>query len=382
MCPKSIAPFDYVDKPTPLARLTARIRKAKRVALDTEADSLFHYFEKVCLIQLSINDSNFIVDPLAEDLDLEAFLKALASKPLLIHGADYDLRMMRASFDFHPESQVFDTMLAAQLLGYDQLGLAALVERIVGVTLCKDNKKSDWSRRPLSSSQLEYACDDTRFLETIAQVLGSELKKLRRTAWHQETCSTMIQATCRDKSPPDPDDQWRIKGLRELKSKQLAFVRELWKWREVQARAVDRPPFKIMGNRQIIDLAVRAAGRRSWVPRNGQGVPRNCRGRRLESLVKAIERARALPQSRWPSHKKGRKPNHECSREMEALSAATKQVAEGLGLAPSILAPRATLRTIALNRPRNVDEIMGCSSMMHWQAELLAAAFHEALEKI
>ncbi len=382
MCPKSIAPFEYVDKATSLAKLTARISKAKRVALDTEADSLFHYFEKVCLIQLSIGDRNYIVDPLSESLDLGDFLKALASKPLVLHGADYDLRMMRFSFEFFPESEVFDTMLAAQLLGYEQLGLAALVERIVGVTLCKDNKKSDWSRRPLSSSQLEYACDDTRFLDTLAQVLARELKKLRRTSWHQETCGTMIQATRRDKPPPDPDDQWRIKGLRELRSKQLAFVRELWQWREDQARNVDRPPFKVMGNRQIIDLAVRAAGRRAWVPRNGQGIPKNCRGRRLESLTKAIERAHALPQSKWPSHKKGRKPNHECSREMEALTAATKGIADGLGLAPSILAPRATLRTIALNRPRTVDEIMDCSSMMHWQAELLAPVFQEAFEKI
>lgn len=382
MCPKSIAPFEYVDKAAPLAKLTSRIGKAKRVALDTEADSLYHYFEKVCLIQLSINDRNYIVDPLAEDLDYGPFLKALASKPLVLHGADYDLRMLRSSFEFLPEGEVFDTMLAAQLLGYEQLGLAALVERIVGVTLCKDNKKSDWSRRPLSPSQLEYACDDTRFLETLAQVLTRELKKLRRAAWHEETCATMISATRRDKPPPDPDDQWRIKGLRDLKRKQLAFVRELWYWREEQAQNADRPPFKIMGNRQIIDLAVRAAGRRTWIPRNGQGIPRNCRGRRLESLTEAIERARALRQSEWPSHKKGRKPNHECSREMEALTAATKGVAETLGLAPSILAPRATLRTIALSRPRTMDEILDCSSMMRWQAELLSPSFLEALEKV
>ncbi len=382
MCPKSIAPFEYVDEQPALAKLIAGIRKAKRVALDTEADSLFHYFEKVCLIQLSIGDRNYIVDPLAENLDLAPFMDALTSKPLIFHGADYDLRMMRSSFEFLPRGEVFDTMLAAQLLGYEQLGLAALVERIVGVSLCKDNKKSDWSRRPLSPSQLEYACDDTRFLDTLVQVLSKELKKLGRNGWHRETCDTLIQATRRDKPPPDPDDQWRIKGLRDLKRKQLAFVRELWRWREEQARRADRPPFKVMGNKQIIDLAIRAAGKRSWLPKNGHGIPRNCRGRRLDSLVNAIRTARALPQSEWPSHKRGRKPNHECNREMEVLTAATKGVAEGLGLTPSIIAPRAVLRSIALNKPRTVEEIMECSPMMRWQAELLAPAFQKALEKV
>src|SRR5262245_16895780 len=144
--------YVYVREPASLQTLLERIEVAERIALDTEADSLHNYFEKVCLVQLSLDGEHYLVDPLAR-LDLSGLLQALTDKPLILHGGDYDLRMLRVSMEFRPRGEVFDTMIAAQLLGLEQIGLAALTGRFFAVTIGKDGQKSDWSRRPLSGKQ-------------------------------------------------------------------------------------------------------------------------------------------------------------------------------------------------------------------------------------
>ena len=147
------ADYLYVRESVDLERLIRRIGGGKRVALDIEADSLHSYTEKVCLIQLSVGGADFVVDPLS-DLDYDGLIQALAGKPLIAHGGDYDLRMLRAWHGFRPSDEVFDTMIAAQLLGIEQIGLAALVEKFLDVAMTKDSQKSDWSRRPLSEKML------------------------------------------------------------------------------------------------------------------------------------------------------------------------------------------------------------------------------------
>jgi hypothetical protein len=147
------AQHHYIDKPEALARLTAQLGNGVHVALDTEADSLHRYTPKVCLIQLTASGVNYIVDPLA-GLDLSGFLEKLADTSLIVHGGDYDLRMMLTSLGFQPRKDVFDTLVAAQLLGHTQFGLVALVEHYLDIQLTKHGQKSDWSRRPLSPEQL------------------------------------------------------------------------------------------------------------------------------------------------------------------------------------------------------------------------------------
>ena len=190
--------YVYVRERAAMETLIERIASAERVAVDTEADSLHNYFEKVCLIQLSLGEEHYIVDPLA-GLELSGFLAALAEKPLIFHGGDYDLRMMRASLGFISRREVFDTMIAAQLLGIEQIGLAALIEKYFGVTIEKAGQKSDWSRRPLSEKQLSYAVNDTRFLERARRLFGSELSERGRLEWHAESCQAMVESTGRDK---------------------------------------------------------------------------------------------------------------------------------------------------------------------------------------
>ena len=217
--------YVYIQEPVALESLIQRIRGDKSVALDTEADSLHNYFEKCCLIQLSLGGEHFIVDPLS-DLDLTGFLEALAEKPLIVHGGDYDLRMMRASMGFRTRGEVFDTMIAAQLLGFEQIGLASLIERFFDITIGKEGQKSDWSRRPLSEKQKLYAINDTRYLAELSQRLRGELAQRGRVQWHRESCRAMVDATERDNSR-DPEETWRVKGSGRLTPRQLAYLREI-----------------------------------------------------------------------------------------------------------------------------------------------------------
>ena len=163
------ASYTFVDNASGLRPLLDDVESADDVALDTEADSLHHYQEKICLIQLSVDGRHWIVDPLA-GLDLTPLLALLEGRELLIHGCDYDLRLLFRSYQMRP-SRVFDTMLAAQLLGREQIGLAALVETACGVALSKHGQRADWSRRPLTENLLDYAKDDTRYLHPLAAAL-------------------------------------------------------------------------------------------------------------------------------------------------------------------------------------------------------------------
>ncbi len=370
--------YTYVDRDEALRELLAWMAPAGRVAIDIEADSLYHYHEKVCLVQLTVRGRNFVVDPLAK-LGLGPFVAALAHKTLILHGADYDLWMLRSSFGFRPRAGVIDTMMAARLLGHEKPGLSSLVEQFFGQAFSKSGQKSDWSRRPLSPAQLHYAVDDTRYLEPLADRLLAELSRLGRRHWFEQGCEAAIEATAGDREA-DPDRQWRIKGVRDLTRPQAAFVRELWRWREREAQRVDRPPFKVLGDDRLLALAVWAERH----PRAGlaqdPGLPRDFRGRRLESLREAIHRAGRLGPSDWPEPRlrpsgKRQFPRRVCSRLRDGVA----RLAAELGLEPSVIAPRTALEEISRLRPRDVAGMQHAGGLLGWQAELLLPVVRRAL---
>ena len=369
----------YIDTHSDLLDLVSRLEEAPGIALDTEADSLHHYFEKVCLIQMSAGGENAIVDPLC-GMDLSPLLALLARKPLILHGADYDLRMMRLTFGFLPEREVFDTMLAARLLGHEGIGLASLVERFFGVRLSKGGQKSDWSKRPLSDSQVRYAGDDTRYLLPLAARLRDDLERLGRIEWHRETCASMVVQACRE-SEKDQNEVWRIKGSFHLTRRQLNFLQAVFQWRDIEARTADRPPFHILGNQQLLDLAVRAASDPEDAFRADPKLPRNCKGRRLQALKKAVRVAAEKPESQWPEGKRGERPLSAPGRLLKALRAECDRLAEELGIASSTLAPRPALVNIAREKPASLEKIVECGPLMSWQARLLEPGIRRILKK-
>ena len=371
--------YVYVQERSAMDKLIQRIAAAEGIALDTEADSLHNYFEKVCLIQLSLGGEHYLVDTLC-DLDLIGFSEALAEKPLILHGGDYDLRMMRAAMGFRPRRDVFDTMIAAQLLGIEQIGLAALIERYFYVTIGKEGQKSDWSRRPLSDKQLRYAVNDTRFLAPLADRMRDELAGRKRVDWHRESCRAMVETTGRDDAR-DPANAWRIKGAGRLTRRQLAYLRELWRWRDQHARRADLPAFRILGNQEILGLVQWVESHPGAPLHQAPKLPRNIVGARLAALEEAIARAARMDETDWPEP---RKRDQDVSRndrieEINSLRAECAQIARELEIAASTLAPRAALEAIARNRPRTVDAIMKTGGLLCWQAELVQGAVEKCL---
>ncbi|MFA7255916.1 MAG: HRDC domain-containing protein [Candidatus Omnitrophota bacterium] len=379
MNPDTGSNYTYVNSAEVLARLTEALSVTSRVGLDTEADSLHHYFEKVCLIQLSFSGSNDVVDPLA-GFSITEFLEVLSRKELILQGADYDLRMLKKSFEFRPKASVFDTMLAAQVLGYEKIGLAALAEKFCGVVLSKAGQKSDWARRPLSSKQLDYASDDTKYLETIADALTRNLQEAGRLDWHRECCERVVETSGLE-NKNDAKEAWRIKGSSKLAPQELVFVREIWKWRDEEARRRDRPPFMILLNEDLVELARwRVACPQEPLSRGPKAIKR-ITGENLVRLEKAIRCAEDLPLSEWPVaperiRSRERQPSSE---KVEALLAGCKTIAGELKIEPCFLASRATLTAVARHEPRSVERAVEACGMMRWQAELLMPAILNVL---
>ncbi|MGB7769317.1 MAG: HRDC domain-containing protein [Verrucomicrobiia bacterium] len=349
-----------IDTDETLAAFLPAIQSASWLALDTEADSLHAYPEKVCLIQISTAAGDELIDPLAP-INIDSLLAALAAHELIMHGADYDLRLLRKHHEFVP-SAIFDTMLAARLLGERQFGLSSLAEKFLGVKLDKGSQKADWARRPLRERMEIYARNDTHFLKPLSDKLKHELQHKGRLAWHQESCARLI-AECSKPPRADADSVWRIKGSHRLNRHALAVLCQLWHWRETEAVAANRPPFFILNHERLVDIAAAAAARKPV----GHLLPPRMSPRRGEGLLKAVKSGLALPPGQHPKilrHKNHRPTETEMQRyrELEKLRNAR---AHTLDLDPTLIASRATLGELAHDWDQHAPELL------NWQRELL-----------
>ena len=362
--------------------LLAAMKKTDTVALDIEADSMHHFFEKVCLIQLTIDGHNFILDPLGQ-VDMSGFLAELKNKTIILHDAGYDLRMMMASFGFKLEGKLFDTMLAAQLIGYECLGLAAMLEKFFGLSISKTGQKWDWSQRPLEANKLEYAVCDTYYLTELAAILRGKLEELGRIGWHEESCRKCVEMATQGRAEADPDKEWRIKGSRQLGNHTLTILKNIWYWRQEQAKTADLPPYKIMNNSLMIALAGFAADKTDKPFEKGPKLPRHCIGKRLEKLKKTIQDGQNTPKEQWMQHPRpqyGRRPSATAQHVAEFLKDKCAEIGDELKLAPQIIAPKAAINLIAKNRPECIKDVAECSGLMKWQSNLIMDAVKEALE--
>jgi ribonuclease D len=343
-----------------LAAWLLKLRAAKWVALDTEADSLHAYPEKVCLIQISTVDGDRLIDPLAK-IYLAPLFDALKTHELIMHGADYDLRLLRKHHEFTP-SAIFDTMLAARLVGEWQFGLSSLAEKFLGVKLDKGSQKADWARRPLTEKMETYARNDTHYLQPLADKLKLELQRKNRLAWHRESCARLI-AECSQPPVVDGDSVWRIKGSSHLNRPALAVLRELWHWREREAIGGNRPPFFVLNHEKLSEIASAAAENQ---PVENLLSPRMS-PRRREALLDAVRSGLAVPASRQPEiirHKFDR-PNEAERRRYAELARCRDVHARKLEIDPTLIASKSTLGDLARNWDKHAPELMS------WQRELL-----------
>jgi ribonuclease D len=349
-----------IDSDQQLAEFLPRVRAADWLALDTEADSLHAYPEKLCLIQISLPGANELVDPLAR-LDLTRLFAALRAHELILHGGDYDLRLLRRTCGFVPK-HICDTMLAARLLGLTEFSLTSLVNRLLGVHLEKGPQTADWARRPLTERMIAYALNDSRYLKPLADSLRTALVEKGRLEWHREMCARLVD-DCAQLRPPDQDQVWRLKGAAKLDRLGLAVLRELWHWRDQVALATNRPPYFILKHEALVALAAAAAHSRALEPLFPPRFPQ----RRREEALGAVQRALELPRSQWPQiHRpSSRQLTTAEKHRTEQLRQRRDRHAAELGIDPSLIASRATLVALARDWTRN------SAGLMRWQRELL-----------
>ena len=263
--PKRLPPPVLVDSAAAFEKMIAALAGLPLLALDTESDSLYRYFFKVGLIQISTPATDYLVDPLqVPDLTPLGGIMADAAVEKVFHAAENDILMLKRDFGFG-FAHVFDTMLAARILGWKQVSLAALLAEHFSVTLDKRAQLTDWGHRPLDAAQLSYARLDTHYLLPLRDLLIGELRQRRRWREAQDAFAGLPRVTYVEK-PFDPDGFWRMKRARELRGQELAVLRRLYLWRDEQARKLDRPPFKVLGDERLVDLSQQQPTRLADLP--------------------------------------------------------------------------------------------------------------------
>ncbi len=364
----------WVRTPDALARLAVRLSGATVVGVDTESDSLHHFPEKVCLLQLAAPDGTvYLVDPLAVP-DMTALGEAFgdAGTIKVMHGAAYDVASMKRDFAFRCAG-VFDTMVAAQFLGMAEVGLATLLCRFLGVVMGESRQKDDWAVRPLTPAQEAYAVADVRHLIALRARLADALSACGRDGWVEEECDA-VAATPATLRVFRPDDCFHIKGVRGLDRRGLAVARELFIAREAWAHASGRPPFKVLGNDTLVRLASARPTRRSGLA----GIP-GCTPTVLSrygvGIVDAIARAAALPESALPVLPRLARPRvvPAVARRMAALAAWRTGAAARLGLDAGLLLPRRLIERVAERAPRDLDALAAVEGIRRWRVAALGA---------
>jgi ribonuclease D len=352
-----------------LADLAGTLAHCRVVALDTESDSLYHHFEKVCLVQIATDGGDAVlVDSLAVR-DLSPLGPVVADPGIVkvLHGADYDVTTLKRDFGFSFAS-LFDTMIAARFLGMPGIGLAAVAKAELGVTLSKANQKDDWSRRPLTPQQEAYAQADVEHLVALRERLVARLESLGRRAWVEEECEVVaaLEPRVRERSP---DAYLSIKGARRLKPRQLAALRELHSWREDQAEKSDRPAFKILGNEVLRKLAERGPRSRAEL-RHVPGVLPRLRGQ-ADDILATLRRAAELPDAELPVIPRTKRPAVSPAQILRGahLKEWRNRRAAELKVEGAVVLPQRLIDRLAEAGPRDTASLRRVEGLRRWRLE-------------
>ncbi len=350
-----------------LAEMQTVLASEPTLAVDTEADSLYAYFEKVCLLQFSTPAADYVVDPLAVDI---ASLRTIFADPRIqkvFHAAEYDILSMKRDYEFTFEN-IFDTMIAARVLGWPNVGLGNILQERFGVSLNKKMQRADWGHRPLTAEQISYAREDTHFLLALRDLQLQELRRLGRLDEAEEEFVrlTHVEPTRRHF---DPDGYWNMDGARELGPTELAVLRELYRFREHQARHEDRPPFKIASESALLAIAQAVPQSERELGRI-DGVPGFIAQRYGQSVLQAVTRGRAAPQ-RTPPHPHMRREaplDNPARARLARLKEWRKKRAAERGVAPDVIVSNDVLFAAARHNPRTVEALVDASHLGPWKA--------------
>lgn len=368
---RTISTARWIDNQSDVVRFAQALEPGP-VAVDTEADSFHHYREKVCLIQISTGSSNVILDPLA-GIDLEPLRAVFEDRGALkiMHGADYDLRLLDRDFRFKV-CGLFDTMIAARLTGERAYGLAALLDQHLGVKIDKTHQLADWSQRPLPDEMVRYAAGDTCHLLALHALLARRLEELGRSTWAEEEFLRLENVRWTVEAD-DPERFRKVKGAARLGSRALAVLSALHLWRDRTARRRDVPVFRVLPDAPLVSMAhspPSSFGELAEV----RGLPRRlARGHAAREILERVGEALAVPEADLPEVRPGRARRQPppASKALKALRAKRDDLAAAIGIEGSIIASRATLEAVVA-RVDSGEDWRALPELRQWQIGILA----------
>jgi ribonuclease D len=370
--------YEYIDTAEGFQDLIGRLEGETLLGVDTEAAGYHRYLDRLSLIQVSTRDEHFLVDPFGVT-DLSALAPVLEDPEIekIFHDADFDLRILDrdASMRVHG---LFDTQIAAAFTGERQLGLGAIVERFLGVSLPKAYQRADWAERPLTEGMKEYAATDTAYLPPLRDALKARLEELGRLSWAEE--EFLRREETRFVESAEGDAYLRIKGARDLTPRGLAVLRELHAWRETVAEERDQATFRVLGNQTLIALSLRPPEHARQLPQF-EGLSQGLADRRGRDIFAAIQRGLAIPEAELPRFPPARRWDRDPEVEVRAdrLRDARTKAAEKLDLDPGFLISRAVLDEIARRNPSSAEELQQVPDVRRWQVEAVGEALLKAL---
>jgi len=349
------SPPIWVNTPTALAAMVQRLSQEPILAVDTESNSLYAYFERVCLVQFSVPGADYLLDPLALD-DLSALAPILAEPAVekVFHAAEYDVMALKRDHGFQ-FANLFDTMIASRVLGWPQYGLGNILDEWFGVAQDKRMQRHNWAHRPLDADEMKYARLDTHYLLPLREILLAELQKTGLLAEAQEMFAEVTTAVWQG-TRFDADGFWRIRGARDLDSTGLAVLRELYHFRDREARRRDRPPFKVITDATLLCLAQtqpRTPGELDHI----KGMTPYLIRRYGQSVLQVIARGQHAKPPSPPRNRSHRRPDQKVIERYEALRAWRKRRAAQRSVEPDVILPNATLMALARRRPTTLKDL-------------------------
>ena len=365
-CLFMITNYNLINTKTDLEKYTRAFKKEKTIAVDVEADSMYHFKEKVCLIQIATEKKQVVIDPL-QIQDLSP-LKSLFSRrdiKKIFHGADFDVRSLYRDFNIEIKN-LFDTQIACMFLGIRETGLDAVLKKRFEISLNKKYRKKDWSQRPLPEEMIEYAVNDTRYLIKLAEILEKELKQIDRISWVNEECEVLSKV--RPASLNSEPLFMRFKGAGKLDRKTLAVLEALLQFRSSIAEKKDKPLFKIIGNDSIMKIVKTRPVNKKQLEKIKTLSPKqlNMYG---NALVKTVNNALALPATVLPVYPRVEVPflPPEVPLRTKVIKRWRDSKARETGLDPAIICNKTIITSIAIQNPAYVKDLSKIKKMKKWQ---------------
>jgi len=347
-----------------LHQLTDHLSRQPCIAVDTEANSLYAYREQVCLIQFSIPGRDYLVDPLALD-DLSALAPIFNHTRIekIFHAAEYDLIILKRDFGFTFDT-LFDTMVAARILGYKSIGLGSILKSQFGVHVNKKFQRANWGRRPLPEEMLTYAQLDTHYLIPLRNRLKSELESRNRWQIAQEDFRRLCDTDFKNHQQTTTSC-WRINGVKDLSSQQVAVLHELCQYREQKAKDLDRPVFKVINDKSLVNIAAARPDTLNQLERIPGVSHKQVRWIGDELLTAVQQGLRKDP----PPKPRQKRPSDQYLNRLDALRSWRKTTARRLKVQSDVVMPRDLLYTLVEANPKTPGEVEDILQSVPWRLE-------------